>query len=94
MKTIILPEPPQPNDPNFNRAAVAWMSQVKSLIEGASRINDTPLGQQFAVGSFTTNTTITGASVLGDVANFVASFITAMTAKGAVSATISTRGNV
>lgn len=85
MKLLTIPQPPNANDPNFNQAAVQWMAQVKSAIEGASRVNDTPLGQQFQVGTFTTNTSINGGSVLADVANFVSSFVTAMTSKGLVS---------
>ena len=92
MNIVTLPSPPSASDPNFNQKTVDWMSQVKSLLEGASRVNDTPLGQQFQVGSFTTNTTIDGAAALGDVANFLSSFITAMQAKGLVSPTVS-RGN-
>jgi len=65
------------------------MSQVKSAIEAASRIDTAPLAQQFQVGSFTTNTTIDGAAVIGDVANFLSSFITAMQARGLVSSTVS-----
>jgi hypothetical protein len=89
---VTLPAPPAANDPNFNTKVVAWMAQVKSVLEGASRVNDTPLGQQFQVGSFTTNTTITGTSTGTDVANFLSSFITAMTSKGLVSPTITRSG--
>ncbi len=89
MNVIILPPPPSASDPNFNQLAAEWMSQVKSAIEGASRVNDTPLGQQFQVGTFTTNTSINGGSVLADVANFVSSFVTAMTSKGLVSPIVS-----
>jgi hypothetical protein len=93
VKVITLPQPPSATDPNFNQAAVSWMSQVKSAIEGASRVNDTPMGQQFQVGSFTTNTAIAGTSTGTDIANFLASFVSAMTSKGLVSPTIK-RGDV
>lgn len=89
MRILTIPQPPNANDPNFNQVAVQWMAQVKSAIEGASRINDTPLGQQFVVGSFTTNTTIAGTSTGTDVSNFLSSLITAMQAKGLVSPTVS-----
>jgi hypothetical protein len=89
MKAIILPEPPSARDPNFNQRAADWMAQVKSAIEAASRIDAAPLAQQFQVGTFTTNTTINSGSTLADVANYVASVITAMQARGFVSSTIS-----
>ena len=89
MNILTLPQPPGANDPDFNMKVVMWMSQVKSVLELHSRINDTPLGQQFQVGSFTTNTSINGTSTLADVANYVASLITAMQAKGLVSPTVS-----
>jgi len=88
MKLLTLPQPPMATDPNFNQRAADWMAQVKSVIEGASRVNDTPMGQQFQVGSFTTNTTIAGTSTGTDIANFLASFVSAMTSKGWVSPTI------
>lgn len=89
MRLLTIPEPPQLNDPKFNQRVVDWMAQVKGALEGASRVNDTPLGQQFQVGAFTTNTSISGTSTGTDVSNFLASFISAMTSKGLVSPTTS-----
>lgn len=95
MRHVILPQPPNANDPAFkdsplafNRAASDWMRRVKGLIEDASRIDDAPLGQQFRVGSFTTNTTIAGTSTGTDVSNFLCSLLTAFIAKGQVSQTV------
>jgi hypothetical protein len=94
MRGIQIPQPPnadasgmRDNPLAFNRAVSAWMREVRGVLEGASRINDTPLGQAFVASDFTTNTAITSASTLPDVANFVASLVTALTAKGIVSPT-------
>lgn len=96
MRREVLPQPPNPDDMayradalKFARAQYDWMCRVKGYLEDSSRRNDRPMGQQFVVGSFTTNTTITGTSTLGDVANFVASLTEAMISKGLVSQTVS-----
>lgn len=99
MKRVVLPQPPNADDAHFknnqlafNRATSDWMSRVKGLLEDADRLNNRPMGQQFAVGSFTTNTTIAGTSTGTDVANFLASLVTAMQARGSVSRTASRSG--
>src|SRR5690242_4460213 len=91
-----LPQPPNPDDISykadslkFARAQYEWMCRVKGYLEDAARRNDRPIAQQFVVGSFTTNTTITGTATLGDVANCLASLITAMISKGLISQTVS-----
>ena len=84
MDLIILPPPPSANDPKFNQKVVDWMASVKSAVEQASRVNDTPVAQQFQVGAFTTNTSISNAATLADVSNFVASLVTEMTSKGLI----------
>lgn len=96
MRADPLPQPPNPDDWAFKanqlalqRAQYEWMCRVKGYLEDAARRNDRPMAQQFVVGSFTTNTTITGTSTLGDVANFVASLVQAMISKGFVSQTVS-----
>jgi hypothetical protein len=95
MRTLLLPLPPEPpSTSGWARDAYQWMVSVKGALEELSRINDSPLGQQFVVGSFTTNTTIAGTTTGTDLSNFVASFIEAMTAKGLVSPTISRQGVV
>lgn len=93
MKQIILPQPPEAaryrNDvPGFMTAASDWMRKAKVHIEEASRINDSPLGQQFVVSDFTTNTTITGTMTGTDLANAFASVVQAMTERGMISPTI------
>lgn len=95
MRREVLPQPPNPDDLSYKadsqklaRAQYDWMCRVKGYLEDTSRRNDRPMGQQFTVGSFTTNTTITGTSTLGDVADFVASLVTAMISKGFVSQTV------
>jgi hypothetical protein len=99
MKRVVLPQPPNANDVRysnnqlaFNRDVSDWMSRVKGLLEDSDRVNNRPMGQQFVVGSFTTNTTISGTSTGTDVANFLSSLITAMQAKGVVSQTVSRSG--
>lgn len=96
MRRDVLPQPPNPDDMAYKadalklaRAQYDWMCRVKGYLEDASRRNDRPMGQQFVVGSFTTNTTITGTSTLGDVANYVASLTEAMISKGLISQTVS-----
>ena len=96
MRRDLLPQPPNPDDMaykadslKFARAQYEWMCRVKGYLEDASRRTDRPIAQQFVVGSFTTNTTITGTSTLADVANYVASLTEAMISKGLVSQTVS-----
>lgn len=99
MRQVSLPTPPNPDDMAyrnnplaFNRAQYAWMTRVKGLVEDASKINDRPMAQQFVVGAFTTNTAIAGTSTGTDVANFISSLVTALTAKGFNSQTVSRSG--
>lgn len=99
MRRVVIPTPPNPDDPvyknntdAFARAQYKWMTQVKGVLEDASSINERPMGQQFQVGAFTTNTTISGTSTGTDVANFISSLITAMEAHGLSSPTVSRSG--
>lgn len=96
MKRITLPSPPNADEPQyrqnqqaFNRAMTRWASQVKGLIEDASRVNDIPLGQQFLASNFSTNTLVSGTTTGTDLSNFVASLVQAMTERGFVSPTVS-----
>lgn len=91
MKRIVLPQPPDPADQKFNgvpflwqRAAFTWMQQAKQVLDDANRVNASPMGQQFQVGAFTTNTTVTGTTTGTDLSNFVASLVQAMTTTGYV----------
>ena len=99
MKRVTLPQPPNADDPlyrdnamAFMRATSDWMRRVKGMIEDASRINGTPMGQAFLATAFTTNTVATGTTTGTDLSNVVASLIAAMTASGLVSPTISRTG--
>ena len=99
MKRVVLPQPPQATDMQyannqlaFNRAVSDWMGRVKGILEDADRVNNRPMGQQFVVGTFSTNTTIAGTSTGTDVANFIASLVTAMQARGFSGQTVSRSG--
>ncbi len=96
MRRDLIPQPPNPDDMaykadslKFARAQYEWMCRVKGYLEDSSRRTDRPIAQQFVVGSFTTNTTISGTDTLGDVADCLASLITAMISKGIISQTVS-----
>lgn len=96
-RRVILPQPPNPANlsvKDWQAQVYTWMNTVKGLLQDASSVNNAPLGQAFVVGSFTTNTTVNGTTTGTDLSNFVSSFIQAMTARGAVSPTVSRRGNV
>lgn len=91
MKRIILDNPPNPESPKYKNNPIAWardtydwMNRTKQKVETASAQNDTPLSTPFVVSSFTTNTSLTGTSTLGDVANCLCSLIQALTNKGAI----------
>lgn len=91
MKIVRLPVPPNPDDRQYlnnpqgwARAAFGWMNDVKGKIEAQSLQNDTPLNQNFAVSSYTTNTSLSGTSTGTDVSNFVCSIVAAMQKKGIV----------
>lgn len=89
MKQIVLPKPPNPDDPQYNknplahqRAMFDWAQQVKGKLEEAGRINSAPAGQPIAVSSFTTNTAITGTTTGTDLSNAVCSIVQALISKG------------
>lgn len=91
MRVVVLPMPPNPNDAqyrgntnSYNQAVYQWMVDMKGKLEAQSRQNDPPIGQSFAVSSYTTNTSLSGTSTGTDVANFVCSLIAAMQTKGLV----------
>lgn len=74
MKQLTLNEPPNPSDMRYvnnvlayNRAMFDWASRVKQKLEQASRVNDTPLGQNFVLGTFTTLGTLTGTDATSNV---------------------------
>jgi len=95
MRRVVLPNPPDPSGmsvADWQRAAMRWMGQAKSVLENASRVNDAPLGQAFLATNFSTSSVVTGTTTGTDLSNFVATFIAAMTARGQVSPTISRSG--
>lgn len=89
MKIVTLTTPPNPDDfqyqknpLGYNRAVFQWMQDTKGKLELASKQNSSPLGQAFAVSSFSTNTSLSGTSTGTDIANFICSLIAAMQNKG------------
>lgn len=81
----ILPAPPNPNAPAYagnpdqwQTAVFQWMSAVKSRIETDSAANVRPVSP-FVVSTYTAVNTMTGTDALS---NFLATFITALQAKG------------
>lgn len=95
MKSTPLPVPPNPDDAKYKGNSLAhardmyrWATKTKGVVDNMMNVNNAPAGQQVAVGSFTTNTTISGTSTGTDVANFVSSLVTALTKKGILSPTV------
>lgn len=91
MRLPTIPLPPNPDDARYRtsplawqRDVYAWMGKVKNEVEHTGRTNFAPMQQAFTVGTFSTNTTLTGTSTLGDVANYVCSLVTALTTQGLV----------
>ncbi|HKS74808.1 MAG TPA: hypothetical protein VJQ82_16505 [Terriglobales bacterium] len=92
MKRVILANPPNPDDAQFrghplayNRALFQWANDTKGKVEQASRVNDVPLSQSFIVsGTFMSSNTVTSTMTGTDLANFICSFITALTSRGMV----------
>lgn len=96
MRALNIPDPPKPeqfrgNVLGWQRAMVDWGQRVKGVLQDFNRDANKPCGQQLVVGSFTTNTTITGTTTGTDLANYVASMTQAFTMRGDISPTI-TRG--
>ena len=85
MNRTTLPAPPDPNsvafsgNPNaWQTAMFQWASQVKQRVETDSAVNIRPVSP-FVVVSYTATNTMTGTDALS---NFLATFITALQAKG------------
>lgn len=94
MKRIQIKEAPNPNDAKYRGNVLAWQRdmhtwamETKGRIEQSSRQNDIPLNTPFVVTSFSTNTTLTGASTGTDLANFVCTLVQAMTDRGIITIT-------
>jgi hypothetical protein len=99
MKTLQIPQPPNPDTPQFksnplayNRAVHEWMQRTKGAIEQAHNSVVTPCGQQMQSMAFTTNTMLMGTSTGTDVVNFLCSLIQTLTKKGIISPSISIGG--
>jgi phosphoribosylaminoimidazole (AIR) synthetase len=95
MKTITLPDPPNPQDTayqrdpkSFNLATYRWMSNLKSQLQEQSRINDRPIAQAFTVSNFTTATTLTGTDTTTNVPQVLCTLIQAMISKGLLKSNI------
>lgn len=90
MKIIKLPNVPNPDDPAYknnplayNRALYKWATETKGKIEQGSLNNDTPMAQNFVLGSsYALSTTLEGTSTGTDVNNFILSLVNAMINKG------------
>ena len=91
MKILRLPNPPNPSDAayrgtagdmKYNSAVYQWMAQSKGLIEQASLVNDTPVNQNFVLGSYVFSTSMAGTSTGTDVNNFILSVVAAFMKKG------------
>jgi hypothetical protein len=89
MKITTLPDPPNPLDPLFQKdskqydlAVYRWMSNLKSQLQGDSRINGRPMAQAFSVSNFTTATTLTGTDTSTNLPQVVCTLINAMITKG------------
>lgn len=96
MKQVTIPAPPSymsgigsyNAQQQFNNAVVQWMQQLKGILEQAMQVNTLPMQNPIVVGSFTTNTQISGTSTGTDLANFVATLAQAMTDYGLASPTV------
>lgn len=94
MKKIIIPNAPDPSEPQYrtnplayNRAVFDWMNKTKGRIEQASLQNDIPLDTPFVVTSFSTNTALTGTDTGTSLADFVCTLVQAMTDRGIITIT-------
>ena len=92
IQRLILPGAPDPEKATLRDVCI-WIRSAKRLLEDYSRVQSAPAGQQLLASNFTTNTVITGTSTLADVANYVATFVTALTNKGIVSPTVTRQSN-
>lgn len=89
MKVIKLPNVPNPDDLAYTgnalayqRAIYQWATQTKGKIEQTSLSNDTPMDQNFVLGSYVLSTSMSGTSTGTDVNNFILSICNAMIKKG------------
>jgi hypothetical protein len=89
MKTITLPDPPNPQDPAYQRdpkaynlATYRWMSNLKSQLQEKSRVNDRAIAQAFSVSNYTISTVLTGTDTSTNLPEVVCTLINAMITKG------------
>jgi hypothetical protein len=86
MNRTQLPAPPNPmqfSPTAWQTAVYQWMQQVKGRIEADSTVNIQPVAP-FQVGTYTPVMTLIGTDT---VSNFLATLVTALTAKGLVAPT-------
>lgn len=96
MKHLNVPMPPNPDSPQYKssplawqRAATDWMQRIKGVVESVHNDSVAPCAQQFLATSFTTNTVATNTyTALADVANVLASLVSALTQRGILSPSI------
>lgn len=89
MIIIKLPDVPNPDDIiykgnplSYQRAMFNWATQTKGKIEKASINNNTPMDQNFVLGSYTLSTSLSGTSTGTDITNFILSLCNSMISKG------------
>lgn len=89
MKIIKLPNVPNPDDTEYKyspiayqRAIFKWATETKGKIEQGSLVNDTPMDQNFVLGSYALSTSMSGTSTGTDITNFILSICGAMIKKG------------
>lgn len=89
MRVVKLPNVPNPDDAQYKgnilayqRAMYKWATETKSKVEQGSLTNDTPMDQNFVLGSYALSTTMAGTSTGTDITNFVLSICAAMISKG------------
>ncbi len=94
MRRHVLPNPPDPDDMQFrnnpmafNRALFGYLNDTKGRLETDSKVNNTPLDQNFTLGSYVLTTALAGTSTGTDIANYVCSIVAAFQRKGVISPT-------
>lgn len=100
MQNLSLPDPPNPDLPQYRgnslawqRAAMDWMGRAKGIIQTAHNDAIRPAGQQFLATAYTTNTVASGTTTGTDLANVVASLVATLTQKGILSPSVTRQGN-
>jgi hypothetical protein len=92
------PTPPNPEDAayknnpmGYNKAMYQWASLLTQKVQQNVKQYNTPLDQNFVLGSYTVGTALSGTSTGTDVANALCSLLASMIRRGTVSPTL--KGN-